>query len=139
MTVRVKMTDEQAQAVRKVPVARGKGAVKQREAERELEQDVKVIRTKKTAPNAKPELHRVSGGEVLGVMKETMARVYGEIYPVMSTHDEEENVILDISEEAYVLAITMFVGNDIDTPRQGLVIKEDSKIAASLKFCKECA
>jgi hypothetical protein len=136
---RVKMTTEDAQALRERPVARGKAAAKQREADRALETDVKVIRTRKTDTNAKPELHGVPGNSIIGVAQETMARVYGEIYSGMSTHDEEQNVILDISEEVYILALTMVVGNDHDIPRMGLTIKEDTKISTTMKTCKGCS
>ncbi len=138
MATRVKMTDADAQALRKAPVARGKGSAKQREKERELETDVKVIRTRKTAANAKPELHHLPASQVIGVMCETMARCYEEMFSKMSAHDEEGNVVLDISEECYVLALTMYVGNDIDMPRQGLSVKEDAKASSTMKFCKEC-
>jgi hypothetical protein len=137
--VRVKVTDQEAQSLRERPVAKGKASSKQREAERELQTNVKVIRTKKADSNAKPELHSVPGSSLRAVMEESIARVYSEIFSGMSTHDEQDKVTLEISEEAYVLALTMVVGNDIDTPRQGLRIKDDDKASSTMKSCRECA
>jgi len=136
MSTRVKMTREDAQALRKRPVAKGKGAVKARADERELEKDVKVIRTKKSTPISQS---TVGGNELRGVMDDSMARVYGEIFSGMATHDEDGVVDREIKEEVYILALTMICGNDIETPRQGISIKEDAKASANMKTCRECA
>lgn len=135
---RVKMTNEQAQALRSRPVAKGKHLRQEREHDRELEKEVKVVRVKKAAANAKPELHPVSGGAVKAIAEESMARVYREVFTGMSTHDEDGVVDREISEEAYILTLTMIVGNDVDLPRQGLSMKEDAKASAHMISCKEC-
>jgi hypothetical protein len=135
MSTRVKINDHDAQALRSRPVAKGKGASKQREAERELEKDVKVIRTKKS----ESQTQTVGGGSLRGVMEETMARVYGEIFSGMSTHDEDGIVDREIKEETYILGLTMAVGNENDLPRMGLSMREDAKASANMKSCKECA
>lgn len=134
MSARVKMTTEEATALRGRPVAKGKGAIKQREAERELETDVKVIRTRKSEQTTQT----VGGGALRGVLEETAARVYGEIFSGMDTHDENGIVDREIQEEVYILALTMLVGNDIDLPRQGLRMKDDANASANMKSCREC-
>ena len=135
MSTREKMTTEQAQALRTRPVAKGKGSVKARAKERELETNVKQIRHKSGGPAI---TQTVDAASLRGVMEDSMARVYGEIFGGMSTHDEDGVVDREIREEVYIMALTMIVGNDIETPRQGLSIREDAKASANMKTCKEC-
>jgi hypothetical protein len=128
------MTTKEAQALRTRPVAKGKVSVKARADERKLQEDVKVIRTKKTVQISQT----VDATSLRAVMEDSMARVYGEIFGGMSTHDEDGVVDREIKEEVYIMALTMIVGNDIETPRQGLSIREDAKASATMRTHKEC-
>lgn len=81
---------------------------------------------------------KVGGGALRGVMSETIARVYEEIWPgidVRAGGDEPDD---EIKEEAYILGLTMIVGNNVDTPRRGLKIRED-EISRNARLCKEHA
>lgn len=78
----------------------------------------------------------VSGGALRGMMEETMARVYGEMFPTMTTRDSTtDEVDLEIREEAYILQLTMVCGNDDYKPRKGLKIRDHTM--KTPRYCKE--
>ena len=92
---------------------------------------------KKVKSNPAPvDPKHVSGGEIRGIIDETLARTYNELFPSMSTTDEDGNVDVEIREEAYIITLDMVVGNDIQLPRTGLKLREDKKIADTAVFCK---
>jgi hypothetical protein len=133
---RVKLTTEQAQELRSRPVAKQKGAVRRREAERELELNTPEPKVK--VRRGEQPVVTVSAGEIRGIMNETLARAYAEIFSGMQTHDENENVDPAIQEEVYILTLTMFYGNDVDLPRTGLSIREDGNASKDMKSCAAC-
>lgn len=134
---RVKMTTAEAQALRSRPVAKGKGIRKARQAERELEGKVGPVRVRKSEQPIRSE-NNVSAKSLKGLVGETMARCYAEIFPGMKTHDEFGIVDREIEEEAYILSLTIMVGNDNDLPRTGLKMREDGKASSTMKTCRSC-
>lgn len=80
---------------------------------------------------------KVGGGALRGVMSETIARVYEEIWPGISVRVGDDPD-LEIQEEAYILSLTMIVGNNEELPRKGLKIRE-AEISGQFNFCKEHA
>ena len=78
----------------------------------------------------------VSGGVLRGVMSETMARVYEELFPTMSVRDEQGTVDIEIQEETYILGLTMICGTDDFKPRKPLKIRE-VEISDNARYCKE--
>lgn len=78
---------------------------------------------------------QIGGASLRGMMEETMARCYGEMFPSMTTHQAgTDQVNLEIKEEAYILGLTMVCGTDDYLPRRGLKIRE--KEMPTMKFCK---
>jgi hypothetical protein len=111
---------------------------KQRRSEREEDADLeKNLKTPKKAVQ-KPVESRVRAADVRGVIEETLARVYGDLFPSLTTHDEDGNVDLEIKEEAYIITLVMYVGSDNYTPRQGVRLKE-VEISDKARYCKEHA
>ncbi len=78
----------------------------------------------------------ISAGALRGIMDETIARVYAEIWPSMTTTDDYGNVHHDLREESYILSLTMVCGNFDYSPRKGLKMRE-APISDTAKFCKE--
>lgn len=81
----------------------------------------------------------VSAGFYRPIIEESIARVTAEIWPGMEVRDQKNPDVVDIQlkEMAYILGLTMAVGNDDYTPRQGVRMKEAS-ISDTAKLCKEC-
>lgn len=120
------------------PKPKGKGKIKQ--AEREHDEGLGEKMTAKLQVNKKPRQApesncEVPAGSLRGVMGETIARVYGELWPSFQTHDENGNVDVELAEEAYILGLTMVLGNGEDTPRMGLKIK-DAEISENANYCE---
>lgn len=113
-------------------VAKGKQRRSEREEDKELEKDARV----REKPSQSVTDSRVSAGDVRAVLADTFARVRGELFPSSTTHDELGNVTLEISEEAYIVMLTMVVGNDVFAPRKGLKMRE-AEISDTAKYCKE--
>jgi hypothetical protein len=80
---------------------------------------------------------KVGGGALRGVMSESIARVYEEIWPGMNVHQHGDPND-EMKEEAYILSLTMILGNVEDTPRMGLKIRE-AEISEDMRLCKDCA
>lgn len=80
---------------------------------------------------------KVSAGALRGIMSETIARVYEEMWPGMNVRiaDEPND---EMKEEAYILSLTMIVGNATDLPRRGLKIR-DTEMTMHDSLCKRCA
>lgn len=121
------------------PVAKGK--VKR--AEKKHDSDLEGKMAQKVAENAKPhdrsnDPTKVSGASIRGVMQETIGRCYEEFWPGMNVTGHDGNVDVEIQEEAYILMLTMLVGNDKFTPRRGLKIKEIDGLGDSLPMHREC-
>lgn len=134
---RVKISDEEAKAIigKRKPSAKGKKRRTEIEHDHELEDKLSKRVAENKRERREPEHDsKVGGGALRGVMSETIARVYEEMWPGMSVRDGEEPNI-EIKEEAYILSLTMILGNNEDTPRMGLKIRE-SEIKSSL--CHEC-
>lgn len=113
---------------------------KKRDAEKKSDADLGDAMTEKVATKKRTEKvpvddKHVDAGAVRALVGETLARVYQEIYPNYSTHDEQGNVILGISEEAYIVTLAMVVGTDDYTPRKGLKVR-DAALESSARYCK---
>lgn len=122
------------------PAARGKKRRAEIEHDHELEGKMTDHLTRHAKPKSEhPNFTTVRGGAIQGVVGETMARVYGELWPGMKTHDSEDAVDVEINEEAYILMLTMKVGNDNYKPRKGLALKEIEGMGDELPLCRECA
>lgn len=113
-------------------VAKGKQRRSEREEDAQLEKLAKV----RERPAEGVTDSRVRAIEVRSVVEETMARVYAELFPSKQTHDENGTVDVEIKEEAYIVTLFMFVGNNAYQPRRGLKIRE-AEISDTAKFCKE--
>ena len=113
-------------------VAKGKQRRSERQEDKELEGKV-VAREK---PSQRVTDSNVRGRDVQAVVAETLARVRADLYPSSETHDEFGNVTLEITEEAYIIMLTMVTGNNEFTPRRGLKIRE-AEISDTAKFCEE--
>jgi hypothetical protein len=141
MAKRVMISDDEAQQML-VGTGRPKAKGKKRRSEIQHDADLEGKLSKKVAekvrPKAEPEHDSKVGAAALrGVMSETIARVYEEVWPGMGVRDGEEPND-EIKEEAYILCLTMIVGNNEDTPRMGLKIRE-AEISGRFNFCKEHA
>lgn len=117
------------------PSAKGKTRRAEIEADTELEGRLTDAQTKNRRPKDSnthdPKM--VKAGALRGVASETMARVYEELWPTMTTHDSKGNVDLEIAEETYILVLTMIVGTDEDKPRLPLKIRE---VEMNVQFCE---
>lgn len=133
-----KLADDFKKGQHKVE-AKGKKRLTEIKADSELEGRMTDEQTKKKRPQPgmEPNAKGVSMGGVRGVVSETMARVYAEIWPSMQTHDERGRVMSETSEECYILGLTMLVGNDDDKPRQGLKMRE-IEMGDDAPYCQEC-
>lgn len=122
------------------PQAKGKIRRTEIKADAELEGRMTDAQTKKpkARPGHEPDSKGVSLGSVKGVMNETFARVYEEIWPGMEVRDHHGEVALDVKEDAYILALTMLVGNDVDVPRKGLKMREIDGMGDNAPMCREC-
>ena len=129
--MRKKMTAKQAKDF----TSNNNRPVAKKKADRKIGDSVtKEITThKKTSTQSWVDDRGISGGQIRGMAGETMARVYAEMWPGMQTHDEDGNVEVNISEEAYILMLTMKVGNGDYSPRRGLKIREAKM--PTMKFC----
>jgi hypothetical protein len=80
----------------------------------------------------------VSTGALKDTIAESMARVYQEIWPGMKTRDprRDDEVDREIAEEAYILMLTIRVGNDNDKPRKELKVRH-AEITDQAQFCAE--
>ncbi len=111
-----------------------KGKQRRTELERDAELEHNAEAPKKPAQRSSDS--RVAAVEIRGVMEDTFARVYGEMYPSMHVRNKKDELSLEIKEEAYILLLTMIVGHDDFQPRHGLTIRE-AEISDSAMFCKE--
>lgn len=118
----------------------GKG--KLRKAAQQADVELQDAQSKHTAETQRPRVEfdgdcRVSGGALQGVIQETIARVYTEMWPRLATHPGRYGEIdPEIAEEAYILNLTIALGNTVDNPRKGLKVR-DSKISNDARFCVE--
>lgn len=96
------------------------------------EHSVKKVKTAEKSSDPK----NVHGGELRGVMMETMARVYEEMWPSMSPRDSAGTVDIEIQEEAYILQLTMICGTDNYKPRRALKIR-DAFVPGLTSYCRE--
>lgn len=78
----------------------------------------------------------VGAGALRGVVGETMARMYEEFWPTMTTRDRDGAPEIEIAEEAYILVNYLVVGHSDDKPRVATKIRE-AEISANARFCKE--
>jgi hypothetical protein len=110
-------------------------------AKKKLDRKAGDEHTKKISEQKRPNAgyvdHKQIGGASLrGMMQETMARCYSEMFPTMTTHQAgTDEVDLEIQEEAYILGLTMVCGTDDYLPRRGLKIRE--KAMPVPRYCKE--
>lgn len=138
MSKRVMISDDEAEqmlAPSGKPVAKNKKRRSEIQHDAELEDKLSAKVAGKVRPKAEPEHDsKIGAGALRGVMSETIARVYEEVWPGMNVreHDDPND---EIKEEAYILSLTMIVGNNEDTPRMGLKIRE-AEISGRFNFCK---
>lgn len=124
---------------RKKVTAKGKKRRTEIQHDAELEGQMTEHVATHAKPKREPEIKTdIGGGQIRGVVQETMARVYEEIWPGMETHNNEGRIDLGISEEAYILMLTMKTGNADDSPRKGLRMKT-VEMSDDAPMCKECA
>lgn len=126
----------------KKPAAKGKKRRTEIAEDAELEKRMtKKQADHKKASNVSVEDDRKSVGAdgLRGVISETMARIYDEFWPGMQVHDHQERVMPEIAEEAYILVLTMKVGNQEDLPRMGLKTRDIDGLGDSAPTCEECA
>lgn len=142
MAKRVMISDDQAQQMLSgsgKPVAKNKKRRSEIQHDAELEDKLSAKVAGKVRPKAEPEHDsKIGAGALRGVMSETIARVYEEVWPGMQVRDGGEDPNDEIKEEAYILSLTMIVGNNEDTPRMGLKIRE-AEISGLFNFCKDHA
>lgn len=120
------------------PQAKGKLRQTEIKADEELEGRMTDAQTKTKKPKHDDvDPRAVGGGALRGVMQETFARVYEEIWPGMETRDHKGDVDIEIKEEVYILCLTMKVGNDEDKPRRGLKMREVEDLGDTAPLCKE--
>ena len=141
MKKRVGMTAEDAAAFQAGrPVKKKRDAKKVRAETDDLGDRVservgtKAVRKAETVTDS-----TVGAAELRGVMEETMARVYGEIWPGMRTHHErgwDHGVDSEIGEEAYILSLYMMFGDAGEKPRRGVKVRE-VEISDNAHYCKE--
>ena len=125
---RKKMTQKDAEDFKK-PVAKNK-------ADRKLgDEYLKKVGETRQPNTGYVDPKAVGGASLRGVMEETMARVYEEMWPSMTTRDGIDNVDIEIREEAYILGLTMICGNDDFKPRKGLKIRDHHQKLPG--YCKE--
>lgn len=136
---RVKMDSKAVENFKKkAPVAKGKKRKQEHEHDHELEGKLSEHqgKSKKRAPEFGANAG-IPGNELRGVMDETMARVYSEIWPTMVTHEgSDDDVHYEIREESYILSLAMIAGRDEYQPRRGLRIRE-AEIADTIGFCAD--
>jgi hypothetical protein len=137
---RVGMTDDTAEDFKAGKLsAKGKKrkAAKKHDAELEGQASAHLATHKrpKTDSTIRTE---ITGGQLRGVVGETFARVYEELWPGMEVHGYDGSVDIEIAEEAYILSLTMIGGNMQDSPRQGLKINE-ADISDTAEWCNEHA
>ena len=123
-------------------VSKPKAKAKVRQAERDHDEELgdKLAENvgKRRRQEEIPVDTKIGGGALRGIIQETMARVYGEIWPGMETHSEKEEPDIEIQEEAHILVLTMVLGNTEDTPRRGLKMRED-EISDNARYCRKHA
>jgi hypothetical protein len=135
----VEITKDQAESLKSgKPMARGKRRRSERQHDHELEGKLEKRVAEHKRVKQEPETDsKVGAGALRGVASETIARVYEEIWPGMNVHRNGDPNI-EMQEEAYILVLTMIVGNGEDTPRKGLKIRE-AEISGDARFCQEHA
>lgn len=136
MSKKVMISDKQAQELLAVkPKAKGKKRRTEIQNDAELEGKLEKKVAEHRVARREPEYDsKVSSGAVRAVVGETIARVYEEIWPGMSVRARDEEPNDEIKEEAYILTLTMVLGNNEDTPRMGLRIREAEFI---IPLCRE--
>lgn len=134
---RVALTEEAVKQFQK-PLAKKKLRQQEHDADEELATKHAEYAVKKSHKREDGLDHRhASPAEVRGVMSETMARVYEEMWPRMTTHDELGNVDIEINEETYILSLTMFTGNPNYIPRRALKIRDKEGVSEEISFCPD--
>jgi hypothetical protein len=135
MTKRIELTQEDAEKLLGKPVAAGKKRRSEIEHDTELEdkltEKIGVHKVKKREPEHDT---KIGGGALRGIMTETIARVYEEMWPGMQVRGHNDEPDREIAEEAYILSLTMVVGNQVELPRKPLKIRE-AEISGSAVFC----
>jgi hypothetical protein len=122
-------------------MAVAKGKLRRTEIQHDADLEGKLTKKVATVKRPKSELEipsKVDGGSLRGVVVESMCRVYEELWPGMTTHDERGIPDIEISEEGYILVLTMKVGSEDDKPRKGLKIRE-VEISDQASYCAEHA
>ena len=141
MPKRQMLNDEEA---KQMLAGSGKPKAKGKKRRSEIEHDAELEGklTKKVSEHKREKQHpehdsKVPAGSLRGVMGETIARVYEEIWPGMAVreHDDPND---EIMEEAYILSLTMLVGNNVDLPRTSMRIRE-ADLSGRHNFCKQHA
>lgn len=139
MSKHVEITEEEAaKLLSKKPSAKGKKRRTEIEHDHDLENKMTDKLVEKKRPKRESEADsRIGMGQVRGVMEATMCRVYEEFWPGMET-EKDGKPDTEIAEEAYILGLTMLVGNNVDTPRKGLKMRE-AEMSDTSVLCRECA
>jgi hypothetical protein len=136
----VEITEEHAQQLlsgKAKPKAKGKK--RRDEIQHDVDLEAKMTEKVGTHKREKRDAEtdsKVSAGDLRGVVSESIARVYEEIWPGMRVRQGDETPDLEIQEEAYILVLSMVCGNNVDVPRRGLKIRE-SEISRHVVFCKD--
>lgn len=135
---RVGMTAEAVKEFQK-PVAKKKVKQRERRDDDQLADKHSKHVGERRRPSGSIELDRkhASPVETRGVMQETMARVYEEMWPSMTVRNEFGDVDIEIQEETYILSLAMFVGTPHYMPRRGLKIREDDDASSNINFCAD--
>jgi hypothetical protein len=139
MAKRQMISDEEAQqmlAGSGKPKAKGKKRRSEIEHDAELEGKLTKRVSEHKREKQEPEHDsKVHADALRGMMSETIARVYEEMWPGMTVRTNEDEPNAEMAEEAYILSLTMILGNSEDTPRHGLKIRE-VEISNDIHFCK---
>lgn len=141
MSKRVEINAEQAEKLlNKKPTAKGKKRRDEIQEDAEFEGKMSEHVAKQPRKKAEVEVDsKVNAGDIRGVMTETIARVYEEIWPGINVRNGgTETPDQDMAEEAYILGLTMVVGNTVELPRQPLKIR-DAEISDGAIYCQEHA
>lgn len=138
---KVMMTGDGLAAALKGTQGRIQAPGKRRRTEIQHDAELEGKLSKKIAENARPKQAQahsnVDSGAIRGIVRETMARVYEEIWPRMETRNKKGDVNLQIAEEAHVLMLWMQYGHSDDRPRVGIPMREIEDFSEQARYCKE--
>ena len=118
------------------PAAKGKKRRTeiQHDAELEIKHTAKVAE-RRSERQETVDTH-VPADTLRGVVRETMARVYQEMWPSMIV-EFNGHVDVEIQEETYILVNSMMFGSPHVEPRQALKMRELDDFSDAAQYCRE--